>query len=131
MDNITHEMRLAHWKSVIEECLARPEGQSAKQWLKEKDIPEKTYYYWQRRVRKEAYALAKADSHTVITANREHVAELPAVSFAEIPYCPAGRPADDGFVPTVLIRKGGAILEISNAVSDRLLERIMEVTAHA
>ena len=131
MDNITDEMRLAQWKSVIEECLARPEGQSAKQWLKEKGIPEKTYYYWQRRVRKEAYALAKADSHTAIPANRKYIAEQPTVSFAEIPYCPASAHADDGFVPAVVIRKGGAVLEISNAVSDRLLERIMEVTAHA
>lgn len=31
---------------IIEECISRPEGLSAKQWLAGKGIPEKTYYYW-------------------------------------------------------------------------------------
>lgn len=56
MDHITHEMRLANWKTVVEQCHARPDGQSAKQWLAEHGINEKRYYYWQRRIRKEAYA---------------------------------------------------------------------------
>ena len=43
MDEITHEVRLEQWKHIISECLARPEGQTAKQWLAEKGIPEKTY----------------------------------------------------------------------------------------
>lgn len=57
MDKITHEVRMAQWKSIIAECLSRPEGQSTKQWLAEKGIHEKTYYYWQRKIRQEAYAL--------------------------------------------------------------------------
>ena len=55
MDQITHEIRLANWKKVIEECQARPEGQSAKQWLTEHGISDKSYYYWQRKIRFQAY----------------------------------------------------------------------------
>ena len=33
MDKTTHEVRIANWRSIIEQCQARPEGQSAKQWL--------------------------------------------------------------------------------------------------
>ena len=44
MDHITHEMRLANWKSIIEQCHARPEGKTIKQWLSEQGIPEKQYY---------------------------------------------------------------------------------------
>ena len=32
MDKTTHEVRLANWKSIIEQCQQRPEGQTAKQW---------------------------------------------------------------------------------------------------
>ncbi len=41
MDNTTHEMRLAGWKKIIDNCQARPEGQTVKQWLAEQGIQEK------------------------------------------------------------------------------------------
>ena len=55
MDKITHEIRLSNWKAVIEQCSLRPEGQTVKQWLADNGINEKTYYYWQRRIRKEVF----------------------------------------------------------------------------
>ena len=33
MDKTTHEIRISNWRSIIEQCQARPAGQSAKQWL--------------------------------------------------------------------------------------------------
>ena len=33
MDTSTHEIRLAGWKTIVEQCTARPEGQTIKQWL--------------------------------------------------------------------------------------------------
>ncbi len=59
MDQITHEMRMEHWKQIITQCQSRPEGQSAKQWMRENGISDKSYYYWQRRIRQEAYAEIK------------------------------------------------------------------------
>lgn len=53
MDNTTHQVRLAQWIEIVEACNRRPEGMTAKQWLNDNNISEKTYYYWQRRVRKE------------------------------------------------------------------------------
>ena len=38
MDHITHEIRLANWKAVIEQCHARPEGKTIKEWLLEQGI---------------------------------------------------------------------------------------------
>ena len=34
MDQSTHEVRLANWKVVIEQCQIRPKRQTAKQWLR-------------------------------------------------------------------------------------------------
>jgi len=56
MDRETHEIHLANWRALIEQCQARPEGQTTKQWLSDYDIPEKQYYYWLRKVRKRAVA---------------------------------------------------------------------------
>ena len=55
MDNITHEVRLAHWAEIVKQCQNRPEGMSANTWLKQNGIAIKNYYYWQRRVRNEVF----------------------------------------------------------------------------
>ena len=126
MDKITHEVRMAQWKAIIEECLSRPEGQSAKQWLAEKGIHEKTYYYWQRKVRQEAYALIKKDAG----APAMPIPVTQSVAFAEIPFSPAQDDAQP-FTPNVVFRKGQTVIELSNSVSDKLLEKILEVMTHA
>ena len=38
MDQITTEVRMADWVSIIKKCQNRQEGQTAKQWLEEKSI---------------------------------------------------------------------------------------------
>ena len=55
MDKSTHEIRLAHWKQIIEQCQSRPKSQTAKQWLEEHDISDKAYYYWLRKIRRTIY----------------------------------------------------------------------------
>ena len=56
MDTCTHEVRLNQWKLIVEQCQNRPEGKTARQWLAENGIQEKSYYYWLRKVRKKAYS---------------------------------------------------------------------------
>ncbi|WP_167959046.1 hypothetical protein [Anaerosporobacter faecicola] len=55
MDQITHTVRYSMWKDIILKCQNRPVGMNVKQWLAENHISEKSYYYWQRKFRKEAY----------------------------------------------------------------------------
>ena len=38
MDKCTHEVRMEYWKNIIIQCQNRPEGQSAKQWLKDNNM---------------------------------------------------------------------------------------------
>ena len=124
MDQITHERRLANWQTIVTNCLARPEGQSKKQWLAEHDVPEKSYYYWQRKVRHLVY--------------NEHQAELQisaavpaAYEFAELPFRPAEVEAVPGDAPAAVIRKGDIVVELNNFVNDHLLNRVLEVIRHA
>ena len=45
MDQTTHELRLSNWKAIIDSCQVRPDGQTARQWLTENNVPEKQYCY--------------------------------------------------------------------------------------
>ena len=49
MDQLTHTVRRSNWINIIRQCQDRPAGTTAKQWLAENDISEKSYYYWLER----------------------------------------------------------------------------------
>lgn len=75
MDQTTYEMRLANWKSIIEQCQSRPVGMSAKQWLRDNEISGKQYYYWLRKLRKLAYD----EVHTQNLDPKVPASQFPAV----------------------------------------------------
>ena len=42
MDQSTHDVRMTNWLNIISQCQNRPAGISAKQWLAENDVNEKS-----------------------------------------------------------------------------------------
>ena len=48
LQKLKADQRLAVWIQRIADC--RSSGKSVKKWCQERDISEKTYYYWQRRI---------------------------------------------------------------------------------
>lgn len=129
MDKITHEVRLAQWTEVVKECQKRPENMSASAWLKQNSIPEKTYYYWQRRVRNEVF-------NKVASLAPVSKAEV-EVSFAEVPAeiigNPQVAPSTANAIPTpdAIIKTGHMEIQIHNSLSPMLLKSIMEVAVRA
>ena len=120
MDQTTHEVRLASWKAIIEQCQARPEGQSAKQWLAENNVSEKQYYYWLRCARRSVLG----ENGAATTDSKP----LPAASFVEIPAREVF-PSNGG--NAVTIRTRNATIKISSAVSEALLLELVKAVAHA
>ena len=59
MDQITHDVRSSQWLKIITQCQNRPEGTTAKQWMADNGISEKSYYYWLRKFRNEYYVAAE------------------------------------------------------------------------
>ena len=53
MDQLTHNVRRSNWINIIRQCQDRPAGTTAKQWLVENDISEKSYYYCLQKIRRE------------------------------------------------------------------------------
>lgn len=130
MDSSTHEVRSANWKAIVAQCQSRPEGQTIAEWCKQHDIKPNTYYYWQRQVRKQLYQ--EMTSALPPAPDREEV----SVTFAEVPTRLTSNPytAEDsfhGFCPDAVICKGNLRVELTNHVSDHVLDRIMEHLNHA
>ena len=122
MDKSTNEVRTLSWAAIIEQCQARPEGQSAKQWLKANGISEKQYYYWLRKLRKQAYEQSLSNNSP---ASFEKC--MPEVAFAEIPS--DGLFSSDPVTVTIKTRK--LTLDISSAVPVTSLVEIVKAVANA
>ena len=124
MDQTTHEVRIANWKSIIEQCQSRPEGQSAKQWLADNGISDKQYYYWLRKLRKRAYDVAQSQGAVPAVP----ASQMPSVSFAEIP---AQDFLTTGAEPAVTIKTKKSLIQISSAVSGPLMVELVKAVSHA
>ena len=127
MDQSTHDIRRSYWLDVIARCNQRDESCSARKWLSDNGIREKTYYYWLRKFRKEA--------------SEQMQNELPAVSqeqpvvFAEIPVqtLDSNYPmeSDLSFKPDAVLRIKGISLAVSNTISESLLSKLIREISNA
>lgn len=133
MDTSTHEVRLANWKAVIKQCQSRPEGQTIAEWCAQNNVNENQYYYWQRRIRREAFLEM---SPALPACGLQET----AVTFAEIPLLSDDRTTEAAhaapdlfheFRPEAVIRRGDVMIGLKNSISDRLLGRILKEMSHA
>lgn len=125
MDQLTHNVRRANWLNIIKQCQERPANVTVRQWLKDNDIKEKSYYYWLRKFRKESYDQMQLPAAT----------EEPAVSFVEFaaPTLEKVVSTQDSLnsTTTAVIRHGAITLEISNAISEEVLSLLLKEVIHA
>ena len=126
MDQLTHNVRRANWLNIINQCQERPANVTVRQWLKDNDIKEKSYYYWLCKFRKESY------DQMQLPAAAEEPAEISFVEFAA--------PASEKVVSTqdslnstttAVIRHGAITLEISNDISEAVLSLLLKEVIHA
>ena len=122
MDQLTHTVRRSNWINIIRQCQDRPAGTTAKQWLAENDISEKSYYYWLRKIRREVCEqeeLQKVTNPSVLS-----FVEIPAKTALDIAPVPT-------MTPAAVIRSGRLTLELSNDISESLLCRLLQEVPHA
>ena len=112
MDKITYEMRLSNWTKLIRECNAS--GLAKKQWCAQNQVDEKQFYYWQRRVREEVYALQTCTEPSSLSTN---FVEVPSVIQASAPKL-EGKPI------SATIRMNGCVIEIADSASDTFLRQL-------
>lgn len=125
MDQSTHDVRRANWLTIVNQCQTRPSGTSVKQWLAENDIKEKAYYYWLRKFRKEAYNQMQLPATTTEVAFAEVTMPVPvAVPDATVENI-------SGTSPVAVIKCNGLTIELSNNISEGLLNRLLQEVVHA
>lgn len=126
MDQLTHTVRRSNWINIIRQCQDRPAGTTAKQWLAENDISEKSYYYWLRKIRREVCEQEGLQEAT--TSSALSFVEIPvktALDTTPVPTVPAA------MTPVAVIRSGRLTLELSNDISESLLCRLLQEVLHA
>ena len=115
MDQLTHTVRRSNWINIIRQCQDRPAGTTAKQWLAENDISEKSYYYWLRKIRREVCEQEGLQEDTNPSALS--FVEIPvktALDTTPVPAVPAAMTPDAGIikryfrVPALQAVAGGA-----------------------
>ena len=120
MDQLTHNVRRANWLNIINHCQERPANIITRQWLKDNNIKEKSYYYWQRKSRKESY------DQMQLLAVTEEPAEISFVEFAAPTSKKAASTQDSlNSTTTAVIRHGAITLEISNDISEAVLSLLL------
>ena len=126
MDQLTHNVRRANWLNIIKQCQERPANVTVRQWLKDNDIKEKSYYYWLRKFRKESY------DQMQLPAATEEPAEVSFVEFAAHTSEKVVSTQDSlNSTTTAVIRHGAITLEISNAISEEVLSLLLKEVIHA
>lgn len=121
MDKITHKVRCEQWTKNIKECLAN--GMNKTVWCREHGISDKSFFYWQRRLREEAY-ISTVKSSSPPAVNAVSAPAEPPVDFVELRLHRQSNVSPASFRPDVIIRKGSFSIEFSNTVSEELLCRL-------
>ena len=128
MDQCTHEVRTEYWEGILQACGQRPADQSAKRWLDENCICEQSYYYWQRKLRQQTYQLVKES--TAVAPIKPVTTD---VSFVEIPYASSKKVdlQNNASSHVAVIRTATMSIEITNAISESVLTRILREVSNA
>ena len=129
MDQITHTVRRSMWQDILLQCQNRPCGMSAKQWMIENDINEKTFYYWQRKLRKEAFESKSSD-----ITKLQPIKPREELSFIELTK-PKNQIQSDELNtivhPAAILKTNNLTIAITNEISDSLLSRIIREVSNA
>lgn len=109
---MTQEVRMASWAEIIR---GRQEsGQTVREYCAHNGINEKSYYYWQLRIRRKLCELA---NHTEGSSQ----SKVPIPAFAEVPI------RSDMSVSSAAIKVhlGGAVVEIPNNASEAVVQTVL------
>lgn len=127
MDRITHQVRLANWTKIIEQCNNRPAEQLQSSGSATTESVTKVitigYVSWDKKL-----TLVQKRNFLLLRPSRE---QQPAVTFAEIPLPNQQNSMTDTFKADAVIHTGTMVIGISNTISDTLLSRLLEVAHHA
>ena len=115
VQNMTQEIRIKQWINIIREC--RNSGMTNKSWCEEQGVNLKSYYYWQRKVRKMA-----GEKYAIVQSSKNRIAyedSKPVFTEMKLPKYETTKPA-------VTLRIDSAVLEIQNEAELTTIENTLQ-----
>lgn len=114
----TQEQRMKLWIARIREC--RNSGKRVGQWCAENEIGVKTYYYWMRKIKQEAFDSLPAErkSKCVSSMSISPIASFTEIKLPETQVKPYSETA-------LILRIGSTALEIQNGATDTVIENTL------
>ncbi len=129
MDQKSMQVRRSQWEQIVLECNKAPV--SKKEWCLQNGINLKSFYYWQRKIRKTAVATLDETTNAVSVQ-----ATVPSSSFVEISI-PSPTKVDGaiaplhGLTPEVMVQVGECQVYVTGSVQEHTLSTIMKVVRNA
>lgn len=108
---ITHGVRLANWAEILR--ARRDSGLSVRCYCQEQGINEKTYYYWQRRLREATCNRLEEQTNAATHSEMTRFAALPM---------PSNRSGGN-----IVIRMNGTEVEISSGAEPATIDTVLRI----
>ena len=115
----TDSQKLSLWIERILEC--RASNQKVSDWCTAHDVSIKSYYYWLRKIKREAFDAIPTESKPKVPT----VTSQPSM-FAEVPHTTANFSSSTA----VIIRLGNTTLEIQNGADQVTIENTLRTIRH-
>lgn len=109
----SHNHKIQLWLSRIKEC--RSSNQTVAEWCSEHDVSIKTYYYWMRKIKSEAFEALPAERKSKMLSH------APNPSFAQVPLSPKSKPD----TCAIKLQVGDLSLEIQNGADSQTVEHTL------
>jgi arsenate reductase-like glutaredoxin family protein len=119
MDKLTavsHDFNLNLWITRIKEC--RKSGMKVTAWCQENNIGIKTYYYWMRKIKREAFESLPAEIKESIPA----LSDSKAPVFSRIDLSTDKRSAPQA---AVTIHLNGITIDVQDGASEMMIQRTL------
>lgn len=108
---VAHEVRLRQWAEVLRS--RTDSGLSIREFCREQGIKEKTFFYWQRKLRENICENLTQRQETAMTS---------APSFAEV-----RMPVENSGKDTIRVRLGDTEVEIGGDASPAAIEAVLRI----
>ena len=124
------KLKEEYWRAIIQECnrVTKSSKMTKKEWLKENNICDATFYIWQKRFRNEIATDLLIENAQEKVRNELVVSNpIKEVEFVELkPSAVSPIPPTSGAV----LKFNHASIEIKDDISEELLSKIFKVISH-
>ena len=127
MDQRASEIRLAQWEQIVLE--GNQASVTKREWCRQNGISEKSFFYWQRKIRLKALG-AKNTASAIVPVP---AADSSRPTFVELPFPdgPDDKKPDTNVLPEVMIQVNGCKVFVTASVQESTLQTVMKVIRNA